>query len=132
MEQNLPKQFALFLDGLRQTERIAILEVVFRDIQKTHFSDEIPGFRGSYQTSNETVGGVATLLSMIIGERPHLESQVADWLSVGQGGSIQTAGLRRAILTNFANRKGDPESNQSGSFLTFQCRFYEISTRQNS
>jgi telomere length regulation protein len=108
VDQSLPSQFALLLDGLRQTEQIAVLEVSFRDIQRKHFSDEVPGFAGGYQIPNETVRGVATLLSMLIGERSQLEGQIADWLSAGQGGSIHTIGLRRAILANFASRKGNP------------------------
>ena len=106
VDQSVPKQFSLLLDNLRSTEQIAIVEAVFRDIGKKYFSEEVTGFMGSYKNSSEKVNGIATLCSMLIGGRPHLETQVADWLATGQGGSIQSIGLRRAILANFANSKG--------------------------
>lgn len=106
VDQDLPKHFSLLLEGLRPREQIAILESIFRAIEKKHFSDEVAGVVESYNNSNETVNGVATLCSMLIGNRPHLEAQIADWLAMGQGGSIQTIGLRRAILANFAKNKG--------------------------
>ena len=106
VDQDLRKQFSLLLDNLRPPEQIAIVEAVFRDIGKKYFSEEVTGFMGSYKNSSEKVNGVATLCSMFIGGRPHLEAQIVDWLATGQGGSIQTIGLRRAILANFANNKG--------------------------
>lgn len=106
IDQDLPKHFSLLLDGLRPREQIAILESIFRAIEKKYFSNEIAGFVENYNDSNETVNSVATLCSIFIGNRPHMEAQIADWLAMGQGGSIQTIGLRRAILVNFARSKG--------------------------
>lgn len=82
-----------------------MMEAIFRDVQKKYFSEEVSMKTDS--TSNQTIDGVAALFSHIIGNRPYLESQVADWLSKGQGGSIQTVGLRRALIANLASKNGE-------------------------
>lgn len=79
-------------------------EAVFRDVEKRFLSEDLP--IEADPTSNQTISGVATLCSSVISNRPHLESQVVDWLSKGQGGSIQTVGLRRALVTMFADNTG--------------------------
>lgn len=106
VNQDLPKHFSSFLDGLRPREQIAVLESVFRSIEKKHFSDEISGLVEGDKNLSERINGVATLCSILMGNRPHLESQIADWLAIGQGASIQTIGLRRALLANFAKSRG--------------------------
>jgi len=83
------------------TEQIAVTEAVFRDVEKRFLSEDL--FMEADPTSNQTIGGVATLCSNITSTRQHLEGQVVDWLSKGQGGSIQTVGLRRALLAMFAD-----------------------------
>lgn len=55
---------------------------------------------------SEPIKGVAALISTIISSRPDLESQVVEWLSKSQGGSISTLGLRRALLATYNNRGG--------------------------
>ena len=82
-----------------------MMEAIFRDIQKKYFSEDI-SMEGD-SNSNQTVDGVAALCSHIIGNRPYIESQVADWLSKGQGGSIQTIGLRKALMVYFASKHGE-------------------------
>lgn len=47
---------------------------------------------------------MAALISTVISSRPDLENQVVEWLSKSQGGSINTLGLRRALLATFINR----------------------------
>lgn len=74
-------------------------EAVFRDVEKRFFSEDLP----IEADANQTISGVATLCSSVISNRPRLESQVVDWLSKGQGGSIQTVGLRRALVTTFVD-----------------------------
>ena len=105
IDQPFPNQFDSLLEHSRATEQVAVMEAIFRDVQKKYFSEEISMATDS--TSNQTIDGVAALCSHIIGNRPYLESQVADWLSKGQGGSIQTVGLRRALVVNFANKNGE-------------------------
>lgn len=55
---------------------------------------------------SEPIKRVAALISTIISPRPDLESQVIEWLSKSQGGSINTLGVRRAILATSSNRGG--------------------------
>lgn len=87
------------------TEQTTVMEAIFRDIEKKYLSEEI--LTEENPTSSQTVGGIAALCSTILTNRPHLEAQVIDWLSKGQGGSIQTIGLRRAFVVNFANTAGE-------------------------
>ena len=86
------------MDHLRRTEQLAVLEAIFRDIQRRHFSDDLLGTVGQPIITSEPIKGVAALISAVVSSRPDLESQVVDWLSNSQGGSINTLGLRRALL----------------------------------
>jgi telomere length regulation protein len=91
------------------TEQITVMEAIFRDTEKKYLSAEI--LVEEDPTSNQTVGGIAALCSIILTNRPHLEAQVIDWLSKGQGGSIHTVGLRRALVVNFADKPGEQEDS---------------------
>lgn len=103
VDRILPEKFSLLLDHLRPTEQLAILEAIFRDIEKKHFSEELSGVQED--TASETINDIAALCAAVIGNRPYLEARVLEWLSKGQGGSINTAGLRRAILAVFSPHK---------------------------
>lgn len=82
-----------------------MLEAVFRDLEKKQFSGEIPGDSAS-NTSGQVVSSVAALCSMAVSKRSHLRSQIIDWLSKGQGGSIHSLGLRRALVATLAQEEG--------------------------
>jgi telomere length regulation protein len=84
-----------------------VAEAIFRDIQKLYFPDDLAGTSTSPVGSNGVITGVAALCSAIIGDRPFLKSQVSEWLSKSQGGSIQTIGLRRALLATYNDRNGE-------------------------
>lgn len=101
LDQSRPEKFSLLLNHLRQTEQLAVIEAVFRDSQKKHFLGELPGMVGQPTSPSEVIKGVAALCSEVIGDRPFLKIQVMDWLSKSQGGSIQTLGLRRALLATY-------------------------------
>lgn len=90
------------------TEQVTVMEAILRDTEKKYLSEEI--LMEEDPTSSQTIGGIAALCSTILTNRPHLEGQVIDWLSKGQGGSIQTVGLRRALVVNFADRTGEQGS----------------------
>ncbi|KAJ5796017.1 uncharacterized protein N7518_004557 [Penicillium psychrosexuale] len=96
--QSLLAHFGILLDHLRRTEQLAVLEAIFRDVQRRYFSDDLLGTVGQSITTSEPIKGVAALISAVISSRPDLGSQVVDWLSKSQGGSINTLGLRRALL----------------------------------
>lgn len=75
-------------------------------MQRKHFSDDLSGTKGQSIAPSEPIKGVAALISTIISSRPDLESQVVEWLSKSQGGSISTLGLRRALLATYSNCGG--------------------------
>ena len=107
MEHSVQDRFGMLLDHLRQSEQLAVVEAIFRDVQKKHFSEELAGAITQPFTPDEIVKGVAALCAIIIGNRPLLKSQILDWLSKGQGGSVQTLGLRRALLATHADQEGE-------------------------
>lgn len=106
LEQSSSACFLSLLDHLRRTERLAVVEAIFRDVQRKHFSDDLSGVVGQPITPSEPIKGVARLCSTLVSSKPDLESQIMEWLSTSQGGSITTLGLRRAILATFNNRGG--------------------------
>jgi telomere length regulation protein len=106
LDRALPTHFDSFYDKLRPTEQLAFLESVFRDLQKKYFPVSI-SYLDFSNTSDQNVEGVAALCSIIISKRPHLVSQLSDWLAKGQAGSIHTVGLRRALLAALSDRKGN-------------------------
>ena len=81
-----------------------MLEAIFREVDKKYFLTLID--ESDEAILGQRVNGVAGLCSSIIGERQHIQTQLLDWLSKGQGGSIQTIGLRRALLASFADQNG--------------------------
>lgn len=103
----------MLLDHLRPTEQLAVLEAIFRDIEKKHFSEELSGVQED--TASEKINDIAALCANVIGNRPYLEARVLDWLSKGQGGSINTAGLQRAILAAFSPHKGKLDKRICGT-----------------
>ncbi|KAE8393721.1 telomere length regulation protein-domain-containing protein [Aspergillus alliaceus] len=102
--ETLRERYNALFDKLRSMEQLAVLESTFRDLEKKYFL--VPLANGSNEgILNRLVSGVATLCSIIIGGRQYIQTQLLDWLSKGQGGSIQTIGLRRALLASFADQK---------------------------
>ncbi|KAJ5835473.1 hypothetical protein N7447_001499 [Penicillium robsamsonii] len=104
LEQSSPACFGVLLNHLRRTEQLAFVEAIFRDIQRKHFSDDLSGIVSPSLTPSKSIEGVAALISAVISSRPGLEIQVMEWLSKSQGGSINTLGLRRALLATCSNR----------------------------
>ena len=99
------------MDHLRQPEQIAVLEAIFRDVQKKYFSGDLSEPSGQPDASNSIITGVAALCKIIIADRPFLKHQVLGWLSKSQGGSIQTIGLCRALLATYSDSAGKVGSN---------------------
>ncbi|KAF9883286.1 telomere binding protein [Aspergillus nanangensis] len=105
VDRDLLGQYNSLFDCIRPTEQLAVLEAVFRDIEKKFFSGEYSGDIKN-NASSLVVSSVAALCSRLVGNRLPLQHQLLDWLSKGQGGSIQTAGMRRAIIASFARNQG--------------------------
>ncbi|KAJ5773876.1 hypothetical protein N7457_008772 [Penicillium paradoxum] len=104
LEQPSPVHFGLLITHLRRTEQLAVVEAIFRDVQRKHFSDDLSGAVGQSVTPSETIRGVASLCSTLISSQPDLGTHVMEWLAKSQGGSVTTLGLRRALLATFSNR----------------------------
>ncbi|OKP12995.1 DNA replication checkpoint protein tel2 [Penicillium subrubescens] len=100
-EQPSYAQFGLLVDHLRQPEQVAVLEAIFRDVQKKYFSDDLSESFKQSDAANSVISGVAALCKIVIADRPFLKDQILGWLSKSQGGSIQTVGLRRALLATY-------------------------------
>ncbi|PLB55839.1 hypothetical protein P170DRAFT_461602 [Aspergillus steynii IBT 23096] len=99
VQQDFAAQYGILFGHLRPTEQLSVVEAIFRDIEKSYFTFE------RENASNDLVNGVAALCSIILDGHANLQAQLVDWLSKGQGGSIQTSGLRRAVLAAFADQK---------------------------
>ncbi|GAQ06402.1 hypothetical protein ALT_3723 [Aspergillus lentulus] len=123
LDRALPTHFDSFYDKLRPTEQLAFLESVFRDLQKKYFPVSI-SYLDFANTSDQNVEGVAALCSIIISKRPHLVSQLSDWLAKGQAGSIHTVGLRRALLAALSDRKDIIQALLSKSLEQSGDKFY--------
>jgi telomere length regulation protein len=85
---------------------MAVLEAIFRDVQKKYFSGDLSEPFSQPDASNNIITGVAALCKTIIADRPFLKDQVLGWLSKSQGGSIQMIGLRRALLATYSDSAG--------------------------
>ncbi|KNG89075.1 hypothetical protein ANOM_002938 [Aspergillus nomiae NRRL 13137] len=103
INETLRVRYNSLFDKLRPMEQFAVLEAIFREVDKKYFLTLID--ESDEAILGQRVNGVAGLCSSIIGERQHIQTQLLDWLSKGQGGSIQTIGLRRALLASFADQK---------------------------
>ncbi|KAJ5190638.1 uncharacterized protein N7498_009623 [Penicillium cinerascens] len=123
LDQTCLGQFGRLLDSLRQSEQISVVEAIFRDIQKHYFKDDFAGIFRSPAESQSVIAGVAALCSAIIGDRPFLKSQISEWLSKSQGGSIQTIGLRRALLATYSDRNDELGSLLVRSLEQFGDKF---------
>ncbi|GKZ37353.1 telomere binding protein [Aspergillus brasiliensis] len=102
------EQYTSLFDRLRPTEQLALLEAVFRDLEKRQFPGEVPGDRAS-NTSEQVVSSVAALCSIALSKRSHLQGQIIEWLSKGQGGSIYSLGLRRALVAILAQQEANAQ-----------------------
>ncbi|KAL3489485.1 telomere length regulation protein-domain-containing protein [Aspergillus germanicus] len=102
VNQPLTEQYAALFNRLRWTEQLAVLEAIFRDIEKKHL---LTGSTNGDTASDQPVDSIAALCSILLSKQSNLESQLIDWLSKGQGGSIQTPALRRALIVNLAYQK---------------------------
>lgn len=105
IDQQLTKQYSALFDHLRWTEKLTMLEAIFRDIERKYFPTE--NFSGDKMDLDLPIDGIAALCSDLISKRANLESQLVEWLSKGHGGSIQTVALKRAIIVNLAHDRGN-------------------------
>lgn len=101
-DQDFSTRWGPFFDCLRLQEQTTILENIFRHVERTYLSQD----DGSGSEGNEIIGSLAALFSCIMNSRGPLELQVQSWLATGQGGFIQSIGLRRSLLVYYSNKEG--------------------------
>ncbi|KAJ5679235.1 hypothetical protein N7462_007479 [Penicillium macrosclerotiorum] len=123
-DQSSSKQFGILMEHLRQSEQLSLLEAIFRNIQRLYFPHDFSPTFGQEETTGSVVPGVAALCSTILGDGPLLRHQVTDWLSKGQGGSIQTVGLRRALIATYHDSTDALKTMLSRSLEQFADKFY--------
>ncbi|KAK1140063.1 telomere binding protein [Aspergillus melleus] len=99
VEHDFSKQYGILFRHLRPTEQLSVVEAIFRDVEKNYFPF------GRANASEEVINGIAALCSIVLRGHTNLQAQLVDWLSKGQGSSIRTAGLRRAVLATFAGQQ---------------------------
>ncbi|KAL5364556.1 telomere length regulation protein-domain-containing protein [Aspergillus floccosus] len=119
----LSTQYNSLFDNLRPTEQVAFLEASLRDIEKKYFSTELSGSTTQGSIS-PVVCAVAGLCSSLVGNRPQLQGQLIDWLAKGQGGSIQTSGLRRALIAGFGDNEDLTRTLFTKSLKQSNDKFY--------
>lgn len=107
VENSSPQSLGLLIDCLRPLEQVAVVEAIFRDIQKKFFSEDPSESGAMSDLTSPIIASVAALCKLLVMDRPFLREQIMNWLSKGQGGSIYTVGLRRAILSTFNDCAGE-------------------------
>ncbi|KAE8319412.1 telomere length regulation protein-domain-containing protein [Aspergillus transmontanensis] len=122
INETLQERYGSLFDTLRPMEQLAVLEATFREVEKKYFLALID--QSNEAILGQRVNGVAGLCSSIIGEREHIKAQLLDWLSKGQGGSIQTIGLRRALLASFTDQKESMRTLLKKSLEQSSDKFY--------
>ncbi|KAJ5089682.1 hypothetical protein N7532_008366 [Penicillium argentinense] len=123
LDQQIVGQFGLLLDNLKQSEQFSLLEAIFRDIQKRYLSDTISESYEQPATGNDIITGVATMCSAFLDGRPTLKNQISEWLCKCTGGSIQTIGLRRALLATYRDSADSLKSLLVRSLEQFGDKF---------
>ncbi|OJJ47245.1 hypothetical protein ASPZODRAFT_159174 [Penicilliopsis zonata CBS 506.65] len=123
IEMPLSNRFNMFLNGLRPSDQLGVLMSIFRDLEKKYFAEELSGQEIDI-TSSEYINGIATLCATVLENRSYLEAQVIELLAKGQSSYIQTLGLRRSLLTNFAKREDSLRNIVNKSFGNFGDKLY--------
>ncbi|EPS33407.1 hypothetical protein PDE_08369 [Penicillium oxalicum 114-2] len=123
VENSSPQSLGLLIDCLRPLEQVAVVEAIFRDIQKKFFSEDPSESGAMSDLTSPIIASVAALCKLLVMDRPFLREQIMNWLSKGQGGSIYTVGLRRAILSTFNDCAGTLQSLLSLGLEQFGDRF---------
>ncbi|OGM44882.1 hypothetical protein ABOM_006135 [Aspergillus bombycis] len=122
INETLRERYSSLFDELRPMEQFAVLEATFREVDKKYFLTLID--ESNEAILDQHVNVVAGLCYSIIGERQHMQTQLLDWLSKGQGGSIKTIGLRRALLASFADQKDSMMTLLKKSLEQSSDKFY--------
>ncbi|KAF7713909.1 Uncharacterized protein PECH_000905 [Penicillium ucsense] len=123
VEKSCSRHLGMLIDHLRPLEQVAILEAIFRDVQKSSFSEDLSEAVTKSDSAKSTIASVGALCNLLVADRPFLKEQLLNWLSKGQGGSIYTIGLRRAILSIFSESAETLKTLLSHALEEFGDRF---------
>ncbi|KAJ5994476.1 hypothetical protein N7451_010200 [Penicillium sp. IBT 35674x] len=102
-DQSFSTRFSLFVDKLRLSAQLTILQLTLMDLPIRYPSIRLCDYPNDSNTCTDVVNGAATLLSMIIGNRPHFKEEITDWLAKGRFAAAFPVGVNRTILATYDN-----------------------------
>lgn len=91
-----------FFELLRPHEQVAIAQSILKDLQATHFGP----YESKDREIDDTVGGIAALLSHYIEGKTCVQETIQSWLSTGNSNVVTTVGLRRVLLLLYSKDSG--------------------------
>ena len=106
-DQSFSKRFSLFVDELRLSAQLTILQLILMDLPIRYPSIRLCDYPNDSNACTDIVNGAATLLSMIIGDRPHFKEEITDWLAKGRFAAAFPVGINRIILATYNNENGE-------------------------
>jgi hypothetical protein len=102
---DLSHRWSPLFERLRASDQATIIQVVIRDIEVTYFLKSV-GLIDMESRDQRIVGSVASLLDIMLQNNHTLLLQVQSWLSLGQGGFIQSIEVRRAFVLLLSKKEG--------------------------
>lgn len=100
-DSNFAKKFRLFLIHLKRPAQLTILQLILVDLPIRHPSIRACDYPAEQAKCGQTVSGVSAFFISIIGDRPELKEQIAEWLIKGQFAATLPTAVYRGILTIF-------------------------------
>ncbi|KAJ5914843.1 hypothetical protein N7504_003726 [Penicillium tannophilum] len=102
-DQSFSTRFTFFVDKLRLSAQLTILQLILMDLPIRYPSIRLCNYPNDANACTDVVNGAATLLSMIIGDRPHFKEEITDWLANGRFAAAFPVGVNRTILATYDN-----------------------------
>jgi telomere length regulation protein len=105
-DQSFSKRFSLFVDKLRLSAQLTILQLILLDLPIKYSSIRLCDYPNDSSACTDIINGAATLLSTIIGDRLHFKEEITDWLAKGRFAAAFPVGINRAIVATYDNENG--------------------------
>ncbi|KAJ5650753.1 uncharacterized protein N7484_004476 [Penicillium longicatenatum] len=102
-DQSFSKRFSLFVDKLRLSAQLTILQLILLDLPIKYSSIRLCDYPNDSSACTDIINGAATLLSTIIGDRLHFKEEITDWLAKGRFAAAFPVGINRAIVATYDN-----------------------------
>ncbi|KAJ5646596.1 hypothetical protein N7490_002968 [Penicillium lividum] len=103
-DPSFSKRFSLFVDKLRLSAQLTILQLILLDLPIRYPSIRLCDYPNDPITCKEIVTGTATLLSMVIGDRAHFKEEIMEWLAKCRFAAAFPVGINRSIVTIYDNQ----------------------------